>query len=433
MARQGPETVNATPEEETTGQRGAMKRRGLIAGAAALVAGMVAKQASQPVAAYSGGGDQGPFTLGSNPWYIAGSPTANTAATSSAPTVLQATPNYGNFLGENHADTVLFEVDATTSASGNIDGIFSLGHGIGTGVRGAGYVGVHGTSTTGGYGVIGEGDIGVHGESQGSTNGSGVEGLYFGSGTNGIGVKGSVIGGAAGTTAVYGNNKSTGTGGTGVYGQTTNGYFGVLGVAGTPVGAAGVLGYSNTANGAAFGSFVTTPATLAGYCNGIVHVTGPFIGDNPANKHGAIDHSDGTTRLVYSMESPESWIEDFGTGTLSNGKASIALDPGFAGVVHTDEYHVFLTERDIHQHLIVTGQTPTGFTVEADAEMAALKGKKAADLGGTFSYRVVAKPKVGRVVERLPKYTRPTPFDIAAIEKIVKAATVEPTKPGRKP
>ncbi|MGI8688695.1 MAG: hypothetical protein ACR2M3_08955, partial [Thermomicrobiales bacterium] len=309
-------------------------------------------------------------------------------------------------------------VYGNVTGGNGVTGVAVTGNGVtGQAARGASK-GVYGKHTGGGYGVYGEG-----------VNGHGVYGTV---GDGGYGVTGV----ATTSYGVVGQSTS----GTGIQGQSTSGIgvtgtsgraIGVFGVAGDQSGAAGLLGYSNTANGAAFGSVVTAPATLAGYFNGEVHVVGPFIVDDPANKHGAIDHTDGTTRLVYSMESPESWIEDFGTGTLSNGKASIALDPGFAGVVHTDDYHVFLTAHDAEHQLAVTARAGQGFSVQGSASAeATAKGKKAADLSGTFSYRVVAKPKVGRVVERLPKYTRPV-FDIAAVEKLAKAATIE--KPLKKP
>ena len=44
-------------DDRTDGQGRALKRRGLIAGAAALVAGIVAKQTSQPVSAAAGPAD----------------------------------------------------------------------------------------------------------------------------------------------------------------------------------------------------------------------------------------------------------------------------------------------------------------------------------------------------------------------------------------
>src|SRR5436305_1055981 len=105
-------------DETVAGPR--MKRRGILAIAGAVVAGIAAKQAAQPVLAArldpNGGGDQGLLEVGSNPWYIAGNPinTINTAAVSSAPTVVQASPNYGNFVGAHGAERVLFSVDGRT-------------------------------------------------------------------------------------------------------------------------------------------------------------------------------------------------------------------------------------------------------------------------------------------------------------------------------
>ena len=57
-----------------------------------------------------------------------------------------------------------------------------------------------------------------------------------------------------------------------------------------------------------------------------------------------------------------------------------------------ENYHVFVTDHT-QQHLSVTRRTPHGFTVEADAEIARLKGQQAGDLAGTFSWRLVAKRK----------------------------------------
>jgi hypothetical protein len=64
-------------------------------------------------------------------------------------------------------------------------------------------------------------------------------------------------------------------------------------------------------------------------------------------KHAAVAFPDGTHRVLYCLESPESWFEDFGFGTLVNGCAAIRLDPDFAATVHTGQYHVFVTEYGI--------------------------------------------------------------------------------------
>ena len=104
-------------------------------------------------------------------------------------------------------------------------------------------------------------------------------------------------------------------------------------------------------------------------------------------------HPDGSHRLLYCVESPESWFEDFGKGTLECGRAEVALDPDFAVIVDLSDYHVFLTAYDHEHALHIRNQTPSGFTVEADAALARLKGQKESDLTGRFSWRVVAKRK----------------------------------------
>lgn len=86
-------------------------------------------------------------------------------------------------------------------------------------------------------------------------------------------------------------------------------------------------------------------------------------------------------RLLYAIESPEVWFEDFGTGTLSGGQAVIDIDPLFAATINLDDYHVFLTPLGDCQGLYVANKTPTGFEVR--------------ELGGgisdvSFDYRLVA-------------------------------------------
>jgi hypothetical protein len=192
--------------------------------------------------------------------------------------------------------------------------------------------------------------------------------------------------------------------GTGVYGASTSGY-GVLGY--STGGSASMSGISTNANIPAFAGGNSVAGGLAATFNGTVFVNGRLVVADPSYKSGLLAHPDGSSRLVYCVESPESWIEDFGKGTLAGGKAEIALDKDFAAVVRTDDYHVFVTELDGHYHLAVTKRAPTGFTVEADTDIAKLKGKQASDLTGTFSWRVVAKPKSDKKAERLGKFAVP--------------------------
>jgi hypothetical protein len=187
----------------------AMKRRGILAAAAAVVGGIVAKLAEAPVLATSGGGDQGFLALGSNPWYTAGIPPGpNNAAISSAPTVIHASPNFGNFVGQNGADVVLFEVDARPS-SGTVDAIYGFTDGSGYGVYGAGFYGVFGNGTS--IGVYGSGTVtGVSGFGATGVSGSGSSIGVSGSGTS-FGVSG------VGATGVFG--QSAGAGGIAVRGN----------------------------------------------------------------------------------------------------------------------------------------------------------------------------------------------------------------------
>jgi hypothetical protein len=94
---------------------------------------------------------------------------------------------------------------------------------------------------------------------------------------------------------------------------------------------------------------------------------------------------DGGSRRValYAVEAPENWFEDFGSGTLANGAATIALDPTFVQTVNTGmEYHVFLTPNGDCKGLYASQKSAASFDVH--------------ELGGgtsnvAFDYRVVVK------------------------------------------
>ncbi len=86
---------------------------------------------------------------------------------------------------------------------------------------------------------------------------------------------------------------------------------------------------------------------------------------------------------TYSMQSPENWMEDFGSGTLQNGLATVSIDAAFAETVSGNgDYHVFLTPRGDSKGLYVTNTTATSFEVHES-------GGGTATLG--FDYRIVAK------------------------------------------
>jgi len=183
-----------------------------------------------------------------------------------------------------------------------------------------------------------------------------------------------------------------------------------------------ITGGAQTDGAAAVAGGTSNPKAYAGYFSGNVVVDGNFTVIDPTKKHGAIKASNGQYHTLYSVESPEPWLEDFGTGTLVNGKAEVTLDPTFADVIHTENYHVFLTGHDEN----VEGHVVT----ERRADRFVVKERKGGTSGGTFSYRVVARPKSDNKAERLARFTVPT-ITIPTIADLPKPP--EPPKTPKKP
>jgi hypothetical protein len=110
-----------------------------------------------------------------------------------------------------------------------------------------------------------------------------------------------------------------------------------------------------------------------------------YIGGNLSvggTKSSVADTSEGR-RLLYALESPENWFEDFGSAQLVDGAAIVNIDALFLETVNTGvAYHVYLTPLGDCNGLYVANKTPTSFEVH--------------ELGGgtssiAFDYRIVAK------------------------------------------
>jgi len=382
---------------------GTLKRRGLVAGAAALVAGLMAKgmTASTPVAAADGNF----IVIGA----ADNSGTVVTALSSNNTTDTLRIINFGSGAGLHGLGGsgigVFGESDTgpgvrgVSGPTGSEDGVRGIANGTGRGVSGFAGTG-----------------IGVQGN---ATSGMGVEGLATsgiavnGQSTTGPGVRGTTAAGSADDGGRFLADKGRGVAGfansgIGVYASATTGY-GVLATVGSGGGAA-VYATSSTPNTPAFYAVnyaaPNPPNSNAGFFIGQVYINGPLVIAGGA-KSAAVPHPDGTHRLLYCMESPESWFEDFGTGTISGGKAEVKLDPDFAAVVDTAKLHVFTESHDEHHALHLAGTSATGFTVGVvPSTTGVAAGKKASDLSGTFTYRVVAKRK-DVAAPRLAKYDLP--------------------------
>lgn len=253
----------------------------------------------------------------------------------------------------------------------------------------SGRSGVYGYSVNG-YGVTGASDEthGVWGRTQSDVG----AGLFGSNSTNGVGVAGFQTG-YSGTDRGEEYFRPGGLFG---------GRNGVIGISKEPVGI-GVLGWHKSMTGIGTGIHGQTdsPSGWAGWFstssgNG-VRVSTPAgktgLSVTGGTKNGVVATNDGS-RLLYSEEATEVWFADYGFGRLTEGMATITIDPVFAQTVNLFEpYHVFLQvygDADIY----VTNRTVSGFDVRL----------REGDPSVEFSYRMVAKRLgfEGQRLERAP-------------------------------
>jgi len=309
-----------------------------------------------------------------------------------------------------------------------------------------GVAGVEGTTDSGEavYGnATGNGSIGVYGVSDGAANGSaspiGVEGLATGTEGNGMVAVETGPGGYGIYAHANGAYESTGRyAPVGVYALSENGN-GVLGISsggsgrynaynaagytggvwgdtsadGSSQSLAGIVGSADDNDAGYFVNNSASSTTLYA-TNESAGGTGLFRVFKASTRTGTCGIGDGDlictgqvktlattgggahTVETYAMQSPENWMEDFGSGLLQNGVAVVTLDPSFAETVSaTADYHVFLTPRGDSKGLYVINATPTSFEVRESS-------------GGTsslsFDYRIVAKRR-GYETQRLTDVT----------------------------
>jgi hypothetical protein len=299
--------------------------------------------------------------------------------------------------------------------------------------------------------------FGVYGYATG-TNGWGVDGYSTGNG--GIGVVGNATGNPNGTsypigvlghvlqgTAINGVADEAVVGHAAILGQT-NGhsqiytnfqadslYAGIWGDIANSTVATG-MAIAGTADNAYAGVFENNSAewpTLFVY-NGGTAGKGSFSAMMVGNSAGSCGIGDGNfsctgqikslvstnsgerTVETYSVQSPESWMEDFGSGNLQSGSATITIDPAFAETINaSSSYHVFLTPNGDSKGLYIVAKTPTTFEVRESS-------------GGTasisFDYRIVAKRR-GLENQRLTDVTESFKAETAVQQ--LRAKSLKPT------
>jgi TGF-beta propeptide len=242
-----------------------------------------------------------------------------------------------------------------------------------------------------------------------STNASGLKGIASATTGTSNGVYGTTsseggfgVKGASPNVGVYGAASGVSTEGeahgfdSGLWGDTGaasgSAYVGVLGTADDNVAGA----FFNNADAKSFtptlyaenDSTATNALIFEAYGNGgdgcTIDIDGNLF---CTGKVSGVAKVDGGERRVslFAMQSAENWFEDFGSATLLNGVATVALDPTFAQTVNTTtEYHVFVTPNGDCKGLYISQKSAGSFEVR---ELAAGQSNV------NFDYRIVAKRK----------------------------------------
>jgi hypothetical protein len=198
------------------------------------------------------------------------------------------------------------------------------------------------------------------------------------------GVQGISQSNAAG--GVYGENDG---GGFGVYGRTINGGTALTGDGGSRGLAEALYGGGNSDD-------ILEAFNCSNGCNtmmrldsvGNLFISGLLYTAGPCSTGCAHRHVES-----YAPRESVPSIEDFGEARMTEGRASVPLDPAFANVMDSSApYLVFLTPEGENRGLFVAERSRSGFVVKE------IEGGRSTL---SFAYRIVAKP-FGVNARRLP-------------------------------
>ena len=353
---------DATHSDRRSDADVALHRRGLFA-LTALVGASLGFWSRPARAGHNGG----------NNFHIGTGPTPNVTPGSTVLSRVNKATNSWAFLVDNSSQTGnAIRGDVNSTGVGVLGNNISFNQG-GRGVWGfcASGIGVFGSNEKGderggGYGVVGVSpEIGVQGEG----DYAGVIGWSERNGVEGYGKKNADVKGESPT----------------------------IGVAGVCTQASGYAGH-----------FVGNV-----YVSGNLYVKGDF--DVVGAKNAAVAFPDGSRRRLYSLESPQSWFEDFGEATLANGSAEVPIDQEFIAVA-APPYHIFITPYGESRGLYVAARSPQSFRVREH-------GGGASSIA--FSYRIVGRRK-DIAGERFARVAEPQTVDLGSAAKPVPIANVRP-------
>ncbi len=377
---------------------GALRRRGIVAGASAVVAAVLAGDTSTPARASDGDSVSiGEVNVGStktvltrfltstddvilevkgggasNPLVVWGGNSG--VPTTAIPAAIRAVSGGGHGLLAQSGKHAAVRGESTQDV-----GVSGFSY-VAPGVQGdsKGMDGVHGICRTEVVGTNNNTFAGVKGD--GGRQATGVWGI-----------------GAPGKPGVFGESPSgwgvDGVGGTGVRGRSTGG-VGVLGMSGEgqlnnpDAPKTGVQGYSPAGTGVR-GDTLTGIAVLGRAAKGgqAAQFEGAVVinGSLTLNGQPVASAANGATTMVAG-ERPNGQSESFGTTQLENGAVEVQLSPELIAFTVDGEYQVFLTPNGDCRGLYVEHKSAETFVVRE------VQGGKASI---TFDYRVVARLRDG--------------------------------------
>ncbi|MDQ4121586.1 MAG: hypothetical protein M3209_09085 [Acidobacteriota bacterium] len=176
---------------------------------------------------------------------------------------------------------------------------------------------------------------------------------------------------------VFGSTNQTGAGSAGVWGQNNNSNgTGIVAAGNNQSGNTLVAGSGLAATGFSTGVYArttsagTSQAIYTDNFNTIVRVN--YYNGTQYKIQGAgvvstlVRDAEKKQRVMFAPEAPEVLFEDYGVGQLVDGRASIVLDPLFAGSITVNDKHplrVFIQLEGDCNGVYVTNKTAAGFEV----------------------------------------------------------------------
>lgn len=224
---------------------------------------------------------------------------------------------------------------------------------------------------SGGIGVLGVARGTPSGNQNGNNNVTGLLGIALSTTGKTTGIEATVFspdGAAVKANATGGGNLFVGDGSSGDFKVDSSGSLFATGPITTEGGINGRTLYISDSGKIEGDLNITRNLVIGGSISGSTKIEGGLnITGNlvvGGSKSSVAELPDGRSVLLYAVESPENWFEDFGSEQLKRGVAWVRIDSTFAQTTEGGaNYHVFLTPSGKSRGLYVAKKTASGFEV----------------------------------------------------------------------